>query len=247
VPVLGIRKPGFIRSCVACSILDIPLLSGQRSKIKHNEDHARRGLGYVVHPPCANSRRSILVHNASLTTYDCLTLDLCRATGILFWLLLAPTEASKTTALQKISDEEYLSRLVQKHQQDALTKSARNDNPHHHSGASKLFGYGGQYYGYVSIGTPPKSFRVVIDTTSSNLWVPSVGCSHCGNFFGGKFKYNHDYSRTYQEDGTSFKILYPGWLEPFLSDDGGSDDAYSVRGFLSIDDGTCMFPERAFM
>jgi Eukaryotic aspartyl protease len=201
------------------------------------------GLGkWSIH--LAASRRSILVHNAK--PYDCLTLDLCRATGILLWLL-APAEASKTIALHKISDEEYLSRLVQKHQQDALTKSVRNDNPHRHSGASKLFGYGGQYYGYVSIGTPPKSFRVVIDTTSSNLWVPSVGCSHCGNFFGGKFKYNHDYSHTYQEDGTGFKIIYPEWLEPFPSDDGGSDDVYSVRGFLSIDDGTCMFPERAFM
>jgi Eukaryotic aspartyl protease len=175
------------------------------------------------------------------------TLNFCLVTGILFWLSAAALAgASKTIALHKISDEEYLSRLVQKHQQGALTKTGPND--HHHSGTSKLFGYGGQYYGYVSIGTPPKSFRVVIDTTSSNLWVPSVGCSHCGNFFGDKFKYNRDYSSTYQEDGTDFKILYPGWLEPFLSDDDdGNDDLYSVRGFLSIDDGTCMFPERAFV
>jgi Eukaryotic aspartyl protease len=157
-------------------------------------------------------------------------------------------EASKTIALHKISDEEYLSRLVQKHQQGALTKTVPNDNQQHHSGASKLFGYGGQYYGYISIGTPPKSFRVVFDTTSSNLWVPSVGCSHCGNhFFGDKFKYNRDHSSTYQEDGIGFEILYPTWLEPFPNDDGGSDNPYSVRGFLSIDDGTDMFRERAFM
>jgi len=76
-----------------------------------------------------------------------------------------------------------------------------------------------QYYGSVSIGNPPQSFQVIFDTGSSNLWVPKVDCTHCGNpFFGKKSKYDHDASKTYEKDGADFEIMYgSGSVSGFFS------------------------------
>lgn len=81
-----------------------------------------------------------------------------------------------------------------------------------------------QYFGVVEIGTPPQSFEVIFDTGSSNLWVPKVGCTHCGlPFISHKSKYDESKSSTYEVDGTDFEIMY------------GSG---SVKGFFSKDDVT---------
>ncbi|KAI5095035.1 cathepsin D precursor, partial [Silurus meridionalis] len=62
------------------------------------------------------------------------------------------------------------------------------------------------YYGVISIGTPPQSFNILMDTGSSNLWVPSVYCS--SQSCQGHNMFNPQQSSTFQSTNESISVQY---------------------------------------
>eukprot|EP01127_Copromyxa_protea_P005276 TRINITY_DN15228_c0_g1_i1.p1 TRINITY_DN15228_c0_g1~~TRINITY_DN15228_c0_g1_i1.p1 ORF type:complete len:371 (-),score=98.66 TRINITY_DN15228_c0_g1_i1:23-1135(-) len=84
-----------------------------------------------------------------------------------------------------------------------------------------------EYIGTVLLGTPPKPYRVVFDTGSSNLWVPSIQCTDSG--CSGKNKYDSSKSSTYKANGESISISYgTGSMDGILDVDVASLAGYNV-------------------
>ncbi|XP_010954683.3 pregnancy-associated glycoprotein-like [Camelus bactrianus] len=74
------------------------------------------------------------------------------------------------------------------------------------------------YIADISIGTPPQNFKVVFDTGSANLWVPSIYCDSkaCANHS----VFNPPRSTTFSLEGRSFEITYgTGKIAGFLGYD----------------------------
>ncbi|XP_010432806.1 PREDICTED: aspartic proteinase A3 isoform X2 [Camelina sativa] len=64
-----------------------------------------------------------------------------------------------------------------------------------------------QYYGDITIGTPPQKFTVIFDTGSSNLWIPSTKCYlSVACYFHSKYKASQ--SSTYRKNGKPASIRY---------------------------------------
>lgn len=70
----------------------------------------------------------------------------------------------------------------------------------------------------ISVGTPAQTFKVILDTGSSNLWVPSSKCNSIACYL--HTKYESSASSTYTKNGSSFEIQYgSGSMKGFVSQD----------------------------
>ncbi|RKP10791.1 aspartic peptidase domain-containing protein [Thamnocephalis sphaerospora] len=76
------------------------------------------------------------------------------------------------------------------------------------------------YFGAVSVGNPPKSFRIDFDTGSANTWISSTLCQTTACM--GHRRFNPDESTTFRNDGRRFLVQY--------------GDGSSVNGVLGRDD-----------
>ncbi|KAL4952769.1 aspartic peptidase domain-containing protein [Aspergillus filifer] len=86
-----------------------------------------------------------------------------------------------------------------------------------------------QYFSEIQLGTPPQTFKVVLDTGSSNLWVPSSECGSIACYLHQKF--DSSSSSTYKKNGTEFAIKYgSGSLSGFVSKDNLEIGDLKVKG-----------------
>ncbi|XP_077013705.1 cathepsin E [Tamandua tetradactyla] len=86
-----------------------------------------------------------------------------------------------------------------------------------------------EYFGTISIGSPPQNFTVIFDTGSSNLWVPSVYCTSPACQSHPRFRPSQ--SSTYSELGRSFSIQYgTGSLSGVIGTDQVSVEGLTVVG-----------------
>jgi cathepsin D len=74
------------------------------------------------------------------------------------------------------------------------------------------------YVAQVSLGTPAQNFSILLDTGSSNLWVPDKSCTNSGCT--NKNSFDSSMSSTYKKNGQHFYIQYgTGSASGFLGQD----------------------------
>ncbi|KYQ56865.1 Lysosomal aspartic protease, partial [Trachymyrmex zeteki] len=100
-------------------------------------------------------------------------------------------------------------------------RSTRDAAPSTDIARQPLFSNGDiAYYGNITIGTPPQMFKVLMDTGSPDLWIPSINCDFGNRACMTHNKYNYKKSSTYKPDDRHFGIRYGhGAVSGYLATD----------------------------
>ncbi|KAJ7136245.1 aspartic peptidase A1 [Mycena filopes] len=91
-----------------------------------------------------------------------------------------------------------------------------------------------QYFAEIKIGTPPQSFKVILDTGSSNLWIPSVSCRSFACYM--HTPYDSSASSTYRANGSAFSIQYGSGSKTKPEYGSGSITGFVSNDLLAIGD-----------
>ncbi|KAM7177897.1 cathepsin E-like [Macrochelys suwanniensis] len=116
------------------------------------------------------------------------------------------------SAKRQLREKGELDEFLKKHQLDIFARRYLHCFPSDiflsaGSASERLYDYmNAQYYGVISVGTPPQKFTVVFDTGSSNFWVPSAYCISEACRMHQKFK--SFLSNSYQHGGQAFALQY---------------------------------------